>query len=83
MPQHLAISTDVQHYTLDFRNTRTATITFVVPFDRVPAVQLTMEDSGIFPIYKQSVTKTGATFRVKTKFTGSIEITVVSRGRNA
>ena len=82
MPQHLAISTDVQHYTLEFRNTRTAMVTFTIPFDRIPSVQLTMEDSGNFPVYKQSVTKTGAKFRVKTKFTGSIEITVVSRGRN-
>jgi len=82
MPQHLAISTDIQHYTLKFTNTKTASITFSVPFDRVPAVQLTMEDSGVFPIYKQLVTKTNAKFRVKTKFSGSIEVTVISRGRN-
>ncbi len=82
MPQHLSIGTDVQHYTLTFTNCKTANITFVIPFDRVPAVQLTMEDSGVFPVYKQIVTKTGAKFRVKTKFTGSIEVTVISRGRN-
>jgi len=82
MPQHLAISTDVQHYTVTFSNTKTASITFSIPFDRVPAVQLTMEDSGIFPVYKQIVTKTQAKFRVKTKFTGSVEVTVLSRGRN-
>lgn len=82
MPQHLAMGTDVQHYTVSFNNTKTVDLVFTSAFDRVPSIQLTMDDSGIVPVYKRVPTKEGCKIKFKTPWTGSVEVTAISRGRN-
>jgi len=77
--KHYAIDKNVKRYTVYFDNTKTVTLNFDVAFPQPPIVQVTSDDSGNFPIYKQKVTTTSCKLKFKTKWTGTVEVLVMER----
>lgn len=79
MPKHFGLGENVQHKTAIFENTKVVKVVFDKVFDRVPSVQLTMNDSGNVPAYKTNVKKDSCKVRLKNRWTGSIEVTAMER----
>ena len=77
--KHYAAGSNVQHYTVQFDNTKTATLTFDSAFSKKPMIQLTMNDSGNVPVYKTNVTTSSVKIRFKTKWTGEVDVVAMAR----
>lgn len=79
MPKFYAMGVNVQHYTVNFDNTKTVTLTFDSAFTKKPLVQLTMNDSGTMPVYKTNVSTANVKIKFKTPWTGEVDVTVLER----
>ena len=79
MPRHYAVGSNVQEYTVQFNNTKSAVIQFVYTFSKKPIVQMTLRDSANVPPYKAIVTTSYATIRFKTPYSGSLDVMVLER----
>lgn len=73
MPKHYAQDVNVQSGMIDFAGTKTASVTFPVPFPtRLPSVSLTLDDMSAGPPYKLSVTRLGFVVKFQNPYTGSV-----------
>jgi hypothetical protein len=79
MPKHYAIDANVSQYTVYFDNTKTVTLTFPTPYARPPMIQLTMNDSGVAPVYKTTITTTSCQIKFKSNWTGEVDVLVMER----
>lgn len=66
--------TKSQVVSLQFRGTKVASVTWPIPFTRIPSVSLTLGDASSQPPYKLAATKTGVAVRFSNAYTGSVEI---------
>lgn len=59
---------------IQFRGTKTATVTWPIAFKKPPVISLTLTDSSATVPYKYSVSTTGAVIRLQNAYTGQIEV---------
>jgi len=74
-----ALGQNVQHKTATFNNTKSVTIYFDKPFKRKPSVNASFSNSSETPVWKPKITKTFCRVRLKQKWTGDVELTIMER----
>lgn len=74
MPRHYAIGINVQPYRVYFSGVKTMTVVFVRPFQTVPSINVTLEDSSTSPAWKTAVTQNGCTIKFQTSYTGWVAV---------
>ena len=79
MPKHYALGKNMQHKTVEFKNTKVVKITFDTAFSKKPMIQITPNDSAIIPAYKTQITTTSAKIRFKQKWTGEVDVLILER----
>lgn len=62
---------------VQFNNTKTARLTFPNEYTQVPHIQLTMEDSGNVPVFRQKITTKYVKIALKQRWTGTISVLVI------
>lgn len=76
-PRHYAIGANVRHGEVAFSKTKKKKVKFATPFDRIPAVQLTLGDASAQPPHRISVSKTHFWIRFTNKYTGPVSWTAM------
>lgn len=79
MPKHLAIDINILSGTAIFNNVKSVNVSYGKTFELIPIVNLSLNDTTSVPAYKMNVTNTGFTIMFQTKYTGSVDWSVIER----
>ena len=73
MPEHLAIGKNIHIGQEAFVNQKTKNVIFPVPFENIPAIDISVDNNSIAVPYRINITTAGFTIKFQINYTGNVE----------